>query len=935
MLATTSILGAGMSYLRPITAYASCSADMNLTGSTTSAEVQQAIDDAILANCSTLTLTTNLEVDVVVNSTINLGDTGLDLVGAGSGVISFVPGEFFYNSLMELGEGAFEITNVRFADADTYGDGGAIYAGADWDGQNWFGASLVVNDVVFENNHADDMGGAIWIGYGSLVVNDSQFIDNTADSQGGAIAVDNWQYINAQIFGSTFTDNSAQEGGAIFVDYESYLLTVEGSEFTGNQARDDQYITMGGAISAADIGSIINSTFTNNSALNTEGFYSYNQAIGGAIEADNVEFITDSTFTENTSEGDGGAIEATDILLIESSTFTSNISQNSDGGAIEANDIRDIVSSTFSENSAGDDGGAIYASTIFQILDSTFTLNEAQHEGGAIYADDYDVDEGNNEFDDLAIDLIRNSTFTENSAGDDGGAIQTSYDIGTIEGSTFESNHSGDRGGAIETDDIDYVLDSIFSENTAEGDGGAIEAEDILLVSNSVFTSNTTDSDGGAIEADTIDDIVNSQFLQNSASDDGGAIESDIEEILFSTFAQNSTGFQGGAIDAEYINVITNSTFFNNESGLDGTDQDDQGRALFIWGTGNTTSIRNSTFWSSGEATGTGVAEVFTYSPLVVNSSVVANSAGEDSIVLYQGTDFEANFSFLSGVDSVAFADWGVENLEGSDPGLGTELVSSTDGTDHMPVLRPLPTSVLTDKGDPEFTGFGEGVPVTDQRGLPRVLNRIDIGAVELLASEIQEATPVVPVASNSIPTSVTLTPRTAAPGQSATISGPGTANILRVSVAGQSVAFTRQADGRISFAVPTGLKPGVYDVEMTLDLGQIITREKITISGAIKTRNLLYTNFVGDRSVLPSSARSGITAALAGFKNVTKVVCIGSTSGTTATAADRRLAQQRAQAACNLVKRIRPDVVVELRTRPASGIGARFRSVTIQIQGS
>lgn len=97
----------------------------------------------------------------------------------------------------------------------------------------------------------------------------------------------------------------------------------------------------------------------------------------------------------------------------------------------------------------------------------------------------------------------------------------------------------------------------------------------------------------------------------------------------------------------------------------------------------------------------------------------------------------------------------------------------------------------------------------------------------------------------------------------------------------------------------------------------------------------LNYTNFIGDRSVLTAAARNGITRALAGFKTIDKVVCIGSTSGTRVTAADRRLASARAKAACDLIKRLRPEVVVELKATPARGVGARFRSVTLQISGS
>lgn len=983
MLATTSVLGVGSAYFRPVAAYANPACSYAFSSGTVSGQHFQyyVIDAAINASCTSLTLTASSNVDVVVGddgNSLSLSDSGLDIIGTGVGEITFTPYFGFTDSLLLIEEGTVSISGVTFEGADSSSDfGGAIrvydeYAGFQYQpfsiisiddvsfvnnvapsgGAVFVGfGSVTISNSTFTNNEADqDDGGAIFIGFGTLDVSDSTFTGNTATGEGGAIYMDdvNWvpgaqRGVTASFDNVDFVNNSAYDGGAIYSDNyfnyygpsSNYISFISNSTFTGNQATGDNqpysYYGDGGAVSTSgDIGAISNSVFTGNSSVNDGGaieaddistiegstFHdNYAGDDGGAIEADDIDLINSSTFTDNESDSDGGAIEADDINLISSSTFSGNVAA-SNGGAIEADDIETINSSTFTSNQAGNDGGAIEMDDDLDLYDSTFTSNTAGGAGGAIEADD--------------IGTIEGAVFNGNEAGNDGGAIEADH-INAVYASDFSSNSSQDMGGAIQSWTIDHIVATDFEDNSAYYDGGAIEGDTILTISESTFINNSTEEDGGAIEADDVNYISASLFIGNEAEQDGGAIEASLLAIRSTTFAYNSALSDGGAIDAFELNLVENSTFFNNIASSNGRAININGQDLSF-----STDINNTTIWSTGDALNQGDSEVFSTLPLSLDSSVIANSEGDDSVILYSAVAFAANYSFLSGVNLVEFADWGSNNLEGSDPGLGIELLEETEGTPHLPVLRPMPTSVLGNAGNPTFTGFGEGIPVLDQRGLDRVVGgRIDIGAVELLSSEIQEAGPAIPVADYSIPTSVSLTPRTAAPGQSATISGPGTTNIIRVRVAGQDVSFTRQSDGRISFAVPTGLKPGVYEVEMTLDLGQIVTREKITISGAIKARNLLYTNFVGDRSVLPSSARSGISAALAGFKNVTKVVCIGSTSGTTATAADRRLAQQRAQAACNLVKRIRPDLVVELRTRPASGVGARFRSVTIQIQGS
>jgi len=182
-------------------------------------------------------------------------------------------------------------------------------------------------------------------------------------------------------------------GGGIH-NGDGATLTVSGSTFTGNSARD------GGAIDNADFSgagtlTVTGSTFTGNSAISD----------GGAIDnADNADYggtvtVSGSTFTGN-SAGDGGAIDSADgggggALTVSDSTFTGN-SAHYDGGAIDNGDTGGgaltVTDSTFTGNSARD-GGAIdngddYGGGTLTVSDSTFSGNSAT-DGGAIDNGDF------------------------------------------------------------------------------------------------------------------------------------------------------------------------------------------------------------------------------------------------------------------------------------------------------------------------------------------------------------------------------------------------------------------------------------------------------------------------------------------------------------------------------------------------------------------
>jgi len=203
-------------------------------------------------------------------------------------------------------------------------------------------------------------GGAIFNGSGSLSVVDSVFNNNSAVNGGGAIATTS----GTSIINSTFSGNSAPLGGAI--ENSSANLTVGNCVFDNNSSDFG-----GGAIAAFDSTNIFNSTFSNNKAPGPSslGGAVYFQSVGGALT------ITESTLFNNTSNNDGGAVYIVDgPMTLRNLTISSNSAKNN-GGGIFINETVQTPTTAFlnnltitnnladSDNDANGDGGGIFRAT--------------------------------------------------------------------------------------------------------------------------------------------------------------------------------------------------------------------------------------------------------------------------------------------------------------------------------------------------------------------------------------------------------------------------------------------------------------------------------------------------------------------------------------------------------------------------------------------
>ena len=188
---------------------------------------------------------------------------------------------------------------------------------------NAYCKDIIIDSTTFANNTANE-GGALYFDAadgGSLTIrNNSQFINNSA-TVGGAISATN---ATVSIDKSYFSGNKAEDGGAMQIRHAGDIL-ISNSAFDNNSATDVDPLydgaSRGGAVHIVEAGEVkvINSTFYNNSA-----------SIGGALaiayaNSDSGTVIQNSTFYNNTASADGGAIyNGAGSLTVENTLLIAN-----------------------------------------------------------------------------------------------------------------------------------------------------------------------------------------------------------------------------------------------------------------------------------------------------------------------------------------------------------------------------------------------------------------------------------------------------------------------------------------------------------------------------------------------------------------------------------------------------------------------------------
>ncbi|MEM6344941.1 MAG: choice-of-anchor Q domain-containing protein [Bacteroidota bacterium] len=415
----------------------------------------------------------------------------------------------------------------------------------------------------FNDNSTTLSGGAIaYVNSSSfaagLMLVDSCFFDNNeADSRGGAIYIGN---ANFQVVNSTFTNNSADIGGALHqegspsISSSEAIFDITDSDFTSNQAR------LGGAIRTREnipggaAVQIDNCNFIQNESTENGGaVYHYNGI--GRIES--------CYFYQNSADSSGGAIFTVDYIVVDESQLVENIALF-DGGAI-GGDLTFISrlradESRFTNNSAGRNGGAIhlfFERSGLDIEECRLDSNQAV-KGGAIYLERTDFSD-----DPFGVDF-RRDTLVANVATNHGGAVYLLGDEFDALYTDFEANQAFSGGAvflekpAASTDPNHPTFNrSKFRRNIATAQGGALYFSGQELEFRYCQLDSNQAANGGALELQTQSSLPKANlisfdqtdFYGNIASNNGGAIRFAANYATFIDCSLDSNlATQGGGI---------------------------------------------------------------------------------------------------------------------------------------------------------------------------------------------------------------------------------------------------------------------------------------------------------------------------------------------------------------------------------------------------
>jgi hypothetical protein len=218
-------------------------------------------------------------------------------------------------------------------------EGGAVYQS---------GGNISLENCVFENNEAHDLGGAIAASCTSASFIGCEFRSNTADDGGAVISdVEDALYKDCILENNQAGSFGDGRGGAVHASGTDATFT--GCEFSQNNAADDA-----GAVFSANLhAAFVDCSFRQNTAVDD----------GGAVATDGSEAVmTRCTFSRNEAGGIGGAVVIFDTssgTALTECAFTENQAEN--GGALICSSAAARTERcSFAENVAIESGGAVY-----------------------------------------------------------------------------------------------------------------------------------------------------------------------------------------------------------------------------------------------------------------------------------------------------------------------------------------------------------------------------------------------------------------------------------------------------------------------------------------------------------------------------------------------------------------------------------------------
>jgi len=438
------------------------------------------------------------------------------------------------------------------------------------------------------------------------------------------------------------------------------------------------------------------------------------------------------------------------------------IDTNGTGGVVISG--LSIVNSAGATTTLGDKaGGAIYAvDSPLRLQDVSLRNNAAQSTtdafGGALAVDNA-TGTGNVEILDSAI-LDNSATTTSTNDNTAGGGAWVQADDITVR-NTVVSRNTADFGGGIylvAKERLDVTELTVTDNHAAFYAGGAAMGASQVTVADSVITGNTSDNVIGGAYVGTYNtagtatmSITNTTISNNTADELGGMAVFSPGQIAGSTMDRITvTGNHGdriGGLSVMGSATLSSSTIADNVGagvnfGYDfGPVSLAPGSASLqpatpgpspsvpVKATATNTTVSGNS--REGIAVNVGLNIVGStsltpstqapYTPPPVELNLIHVLAADNGLEDVAATAFSL-FSLIEKPNAGVFPGYGTQT--GVDPGLQPLLkVSAT-----VSVVPILPGSAAWDAGYPDFTP----PPATDQRGLPRVVEIIDIGAYEV-----------------------------------------------------------------------------------------------------------------------------------------------------------------------------------------------------------
>lgn len=239
------------------------------------------------------------------------------------------------------------------------------------------GTTVTIDGITIANGRVpggfgpNAAGNGVFVG-GSVTITNSQLTGNSGKAMVntyGGVFVDNMGSLT--VMNSSFTNNSATGGGAIFANNK---LTVTNCQFQNNSA------TFGGAIDNLATTSITDSSITGNFAIGGGAIYN---ELGGVLTITNSTIVGNSA--KNAGGGPGGGIVNANIVTITNSTIAGNTSDNTGGGIDNRANIGaislTITNSTITGNTAKQGGGIYIGLGFAKITNTIVAANTATSSG--------------------------------------------------------------------------------------------------------------------------------------------------------------------------------------------------------------------------------------------------------------------------------------------------------------------------------------------------------------------------------------------------------------------------------------------------------------------------------------------------------------------------------------------------------------------------